>query len=144
MKQAVSLQPIMDEEMEEEPPAEPKRPADKVIKSGGQAGEVGMEEQPFGEDAQDPRVEATAEARGGEGERDGAADSFVAALLQHQANLEDGAAAGEGAPFHAFPLFDVQAPHGLACLHLATTRDFGGGKTWWSDHAQVLHGDRSL
>ena len=126
--QTLLLQPLFDEETEEEPAAEPKRPADRVIKSGGQAGEVGMEEQPFGEDAQDPGMKTKAEAHGGEGERDGVADSFVAALLQRQANLEDGAAAEEGEPSRAFPLFDSQASPSPVFLQFAITKDLGGGK----------------
>lgn len=83
--------------MEEEPLAGPQQPADKVLKTGGQGGgNVAMDEQPSGEGVQEPGLEAGAEGGGEEGDREAAADSFVAALLQRQANLEEGAATEEG------------------------------------------------
>jgi hypothetical protein len=87
------LQPLQDEEMEEEPLAGPQQPADKVLKAGGQTGggNAVMDEQFIGEGVQEPGLEAGTEAAGEEGGREAAADSFVAALLQRQANLEEGA-----------------------------------------------------
>jgi hypothetical protein len=91
-------QPLQDEEMEDEPLAGPQQAADKVLKSGGQAGagDVAMDDQPLGEGGQEMEAQAEAKGCGQEGDREAAADSFVAALLQRQANLEGGAAAQEG------------------------------------------------
>lgn len=84
--------------MEKEVQAGPQQPADKVIKSGWQAGggEVAMDDQASGEGVPDLGVDARDGEGGEEGDREGAADSFVAALLQRQANLEEEAAGLEG------------------------------------------------